>query len=73
MAENVIFDRAGFWTVTITADVKGRGTLTTVSTFTLHWKHHTVPLVAFPSVKEDISAAGEAFAQLPVEIPATSL
>jgi hypothetical protein len=32
-AENVIFDRAGFWTVTVTADVKGRGTLSTVTTF----------------------------------------
>jgi hypothetical protein len=33
LAENVTFDRAGFWTVTITADVKGRGTLSAVTTF----------------------------------------
>jgi hypothetical protein len=33
VAENVLFDRAGFWTVTVTADVQGRGTLTSVTTF----------------------------------------
>lgn len=33
LAENVTFDRAGFWTVTITADVQGRGQLSTVTTF----------------------------------------
>lgn len=35
LAENVIFDRAGFWTVTVTADVQAQGTLTSVSTFSV--------------------------------------
>jgi hypothetical protein len=33
VAENVMFDRAGFWTVTVTAQVEGRGTLTAMTTF----------------------------------------
>ena len=33
LAENVIFDRAGFWTVTVTAEIEGQGALTGEKTF----------------------------------------
>ena len=33
LAENVVFDRAGFWTVTVTAEVEGQGALTGKTTF----------------------------------------
>ena len=33
LAEDVVFDRAGFWTVTVTAEVEGQGALTGTTTF----------------------------------------
>jgi hypothetical protein len=41
-AANVTFDRAGFWEVEVTADVEGRGTLTSTAAFQV-FDHHRVP------------------------------
>jgi len=52
LSENVIFDQAGFWTVTVTADVDGQGSLTSVSTFPVA-EEPALPAPGQPALRTD--------------------